>query len=155
MKLLGKDLAEWGQCPDWRIECDRVWFRNISWNRDVFLARYNDGDYFGTVRDLVMEGNTFRETRDIIRHIHAAVYLDLFTEAEWLPMIPIVEQALQFNIDYVKCLHDVEPHFRALYDRYGYAAGYTLKERMSLEFWQGLFAFDRSGMYGERKPNYT
>ncbi len=121
----------------------------------AFRARYNNGDYFGTVRHLVMKGNMFRETRDIIRNIHVAVYLNLFTEAEWLPMIPIVEQALQFNIDYVKCLHDVEPHFRALHDRYGYAAGYTLKERMSLEFWQGLFAFDTRGIHGERKPNYT
>ncbi len=158
MKLLGKELSEWGKEPDWEIERDRVWFTNIARNRHAYINRYKDGEYFSAIDDLIMDGNAFKPTWDIIRHIYAVVHLDFFTEAEWEPLIPIVELALRFNIDYVICLHDVDPYFKAMYDKYGYSAAYTLMKRMHLEFWQGLFAYDRKYLIdGEnpRRPNYT
>lgn len=158
MKLLGKELEEWGMCPNWTFEIDQIWFTNISRNRDAYRFRYESGDYEGTVRDLVMDGNAFRTTWDIIRHVHAVVFLEFFTEEEWQPLIPIVEMALRFNIDYVKCLYAVDPYFKAMVDRYGPCAGYTLMDRMHLEFWQGLFAYDRSCLpldSKQRRPTYT
>lgn len=143
MKLLGKELSEWGCEPNWKFETNTTWFENIARNRRAYINRYNAGDYVRVVDTLVMDGNAFKTTWDIIKHVYAVIYLDFFTEEQWLPLIPLVEEALQFNIDYVKCLHDVEPHFKAMYDKYGFNAEYTLNRRMDLEFWQGLFAFDR------------
>lgn len=156
MKLLGKELSEWGHCPDWSFEKDKMWFTNIARNGDVYIARYRDGDYYGAIDSIVRNGNEFRETSEIIRRVNAVVHLGIFTEAEWKRLIPIVEYALAFNIEYVKCLHDVEPYFKAMYEKYGPLAAHTIMERMHLEFCQGLFAFDRyRDSEDMRRPCYT
>ena len=151
MKLLGKDLYEWDfiYIPEC---CSNLKYTFSNHNLNCSRHRLADGETSSAAHCFIKEGNEYMTTRKILTGVRYVYELKFFTNEEWDMMIPYIENALQFNIDYVELLNNISPFVEDFCQKYP-TANYTLQQRFHLEFWQGKFN-EGHWCNPEKKPNY-
>ena len=137
MKLLGKDLYDWDFI--YIPECySNLKYKFDNYNLNCSRHRLAEGDTYRAAHRFIKEGNEYMTTRKILTGVRYVYELKFFTNEEWDMMIPHIENALQFNIDYVELLNNISPFVEDFCQKYP-TANDTLQERLQLEFWQGKF----------------
>lgn len=103
----------------------------------------------------VNKGNVINSTKEIIAHVRVAITLDLLTDEQWDKAIPIIEEGLLANKDYVKMLDEIAPILEKYFEKWKqFDMNYTLQQRIKLELWQGRFNVNH-WCNPEKKPNFS
>lgn len=136
--LLNKKLKDYPK--EWRYKED-ITPSIIKQN----LENSDRPEYY--IYDMLCNGNILRTSDDIISRVRKIQSLKILSDKTWKRIIPIIEDALRANIEYINVLNKIYPIIKEYSDKFeNFDIKYTLEERFQLEFWQGKFA--------GKQPNY-
>ena len=147
MKVFGKDISEINISEYRRGKMEDLYFP--FYNLPIVRRDIVEGDLERAARWSCMDGNKVSSSNEILERIAFSYKYGVLTSDDWSKVIPLIEDKLQFNIDYLNLLESIAPQIEAFQQKYK-EGNYTLMERFKLEFWQGRFRDKKQ--WGEEGP---